>query len=106
MRPVLEEDCPSPTISALSSKSRTNVCIVLKAGFSSLVQALTRSALRSVSVKDVDETSEGTEEKRAVSLLEVPRGTNAVETPKKDATATNDDSDRMIDSIVFNVMLF
>ena len=72
MRPVVEEDCPSPTISALSSRSRTNIFIVLNAGFSSLVQALTRSALRSVSERDADETSEGTDENKLVVCLVVP----------------------------------
>ena len=91
MSPALEEDCPSPTISALSSNSRTSVCIVLKVGFSSLVQALTRSALRSVSESDMEETSEGTEEKRAFVEGLVPWGANAIETPAhKDVTVAND----------------
>ena len=93
MRPALEEDCPSPTISALSSNSRTSVCIVLKDGFSSLVQALTRSALRSVSESDMEETSEGTEEKRVVVEGLVPCGANAMATPAhKDVTVAKDAS--------------
>ena len=93
----MDEDCPSPTISALSSKSRTNIFIVLNAGFSSLVQALTRSAFRSDSERDADETSEGTEENKEVvlALLVVPSGANAVAT-HKDVTAAKDDSSLMI----------
>lgn len=98
MRPAIEEDCPSPTISALSSNSRTRVCIVLKAGFSSLVQALTRSALRSVSERDMEDTSEGTEEKSVdVEELVVPWGAKAVETPaQKEMIVANDVSSSLI----------
>ena len=104
---MIDEDCPSPTISALSSKSRTIICIVLNADFSSLVQALTRSDFRSDSVRDADETSDGTEENKGMVLvlLVVPWGANAVATPI-DVTAAKDDSSIMIVRITKRIVLY
>lgn len=74
---------------------------MLKAGFSSLVQALTRSALRSVSESDMEDTSDGTEEKSVdVVVAEevvVPWGAKAVETPAhKEMAVANDVSSSLI----------
>jgi len=100
MRPVLDEDCPSPTISAFSSKSRTSILTSIKFGLSSLVQALTRSDFRSASVReDVDDTSEGTEENRGIVVARLDCwGANAAAPPTNENTlAMKDNDSRMVD---------
>jgi hypothetical protein len=107
MRPVLDEDCPSPTISAFSSKSRTSILTSITFGLSSLVQALTRSDFRSASVReDVDETSEGTEENRGIVVTArlVCWGAKAVAPPTNENTlAMKDNDSRMVDVQCFVV---
>lgn len=104
MSPEIDETCPTPTISALSSRSRTSVLIELRAGFSSFVQALTRSAFKSDSEREgVVETSEGTEENKGMfvdGLVFAVRcwGANAVATPTNDKMlVVKDNCSRIVD---------
>ena len=97
IRPVMDDDCPSPTDSAFSSKSRTSSLIsVFWFGMSVLVHALTKSALRSSNVEDDDDdTSDGTEENKAV-LKVFLSGVNAE--ASRNMTTTIVDRSRIINN--------
>ena len=81
MSPELDEVWPSPIISALSSKSFTRLLISLIVGLLNddddnslsvaLLQALTKSVLRSFNVNVADDISDGMDENKVVAVVVV-----------------------------------
>ena len=79
MSPELDEVWPSPIISALSSKSLTRLLISLIVGLLNddddnslsvaLLQALTKSVLRSFNVNVADDISDGMDDNKVVAVV-------------------------------------